>query len=72
MLHKRLQEKASTFLNMITKVPYCKNCKTNDHIIENAGYYYCTKCTGDEVYFKNIEVKEKKPIWERPWRRETV
>lgn len=34
-----------------TKIPYCTKCKTPEFLIETAGYWYCLKCTGDEVVF---------------------
>lgn len=35
------------------KIAYCTTCKTPEFLIYTAGYYYCTKCTNDEVTFIN-------------------
>jgi len=27
----------------------CSTCMNDDHLINTAGYWYCTKCTNDEI-----------------------
>ena len=36
-------------LHKTGKLTICKNCKNDLHLINTAGYWYCTNCTNDEV-----------------------